>query len=648
MRLAVYLAVLFAACAAAQATPSLPGTFGSGEPLPPPVAPEPGGSSPGPGPATTPGPEAHDPGAEADFRDAKARFDAGDRTAARTALDAFGANHPQHPLRPAADLMRARLALLDGDPALAKKLLEPLAAAPPDPGTGSGARYYLGLASVRLGEFPRARELLLPFLPPAGATSPGAEALVELRGALAEATAAVGELPAAIELWDGYLHRGREHEKAYARARAVDLAAEIPPDAAVRAFRAAAERGLGHAVLGTKAAGVLRAQGDAAGAAAIDSETAAARKAVGFDDGGASASASPGDPGRLGLALALSGKFQPVGEAAMRAALLATGAPSKAAVALYVRDTGGDGERSAGSVAALAHDEAVIGIVAASDRKSMAPAVAAATEGGVPTLALDDVAPGAASTAFQLVHAPEARVAALARAALKLGARDFGVVGPDSAGGKRLREAFRREITAGGGRVTAEASYPPGATSFGAVLAAFRKAPPQAVFVADGADRLELIAPALAAADLWPAPWGTPRPATVPGKPRPRTVLLLSTANDLSPHLLQAAGRYVQGALLAPGFYPAADDERARAFVESYRTAYGADPHATEAYAFDGVNALRTVTAAGARTRADVLKALAAGTFDGLTGGLRFSAEHARSDVPRVYVVEGDEIKTAR
>ena len=68
----------------------------------------------------------------------------------------------------------------------------------------------------------------------------------------------------------------------------------------------------------------------------------------------------------------------------------------------------------------------------------------------MPTLALDDAAPGATSTAFQLIHAPEARVAALARAALKLGARDFAMLGPDSAAGKRLREAFRREVTAGG------------------------------------------------------------------------------------------------------------------------------------------------------------------------------------------------------
>ena len=109
-------------------------------------------------------------------------------------------------------------------------------------------------------------------------------------------------------------------------------------------------------------------------------------------------------------------------------------------------------------------------------------------------------------------------------------------------------------------------------------MTAIKKTPPQVVFVADGADRLELIAPALAVADLWPAPWGAPRPPAVPGKPRARNVLLLSTATELGPRLLQNAGRYVQGALLSPGFYADAGDTRARAFVDAYRAAYGQDP----------------------------------------------------------------------
>ena len=111
-------------------------------------------------------------------------------------------------------------------------------------------------------------------------------------------------------------------------------------------------------------------------------------------------------------------------------------------------------------------------------------------------------------------------------------------------------------------------------------------------------------------------------------------MLLLSTANDLSPRLLQNAGRYVQGALLSPGFYADAGDARARAFVDGYRAAYGVDPHATEAYAFDGVNVLRAATAGGARTRGELFKALAAGTFEGLTGSMRFSADHGRADPP--------------
>src|SRR5262245_34404795 len=198
VRLAFCAALLFAACAATVARPNLPGTFGTGEALPPPVAPEPGGTlapaavPPAPPPAAAGVAVAADPGAEADFRDAKARFDAGAQADARAALEAFVAHHGQHAFRPAVDLMLARLALLRGDAAAAKRQLEPLVSSPPDPGTGSSARYYLGIAEVRLGQHARGRELLLPFLPAAGTTGPGDEALVEVRGALAEATASAG------------------------------------------------------------------------------------------------------------------------------------------------------------------------------------------------------------------------------------------------------------------------------------------------------------------------------------------------------------------------------------------------------------------------------------------------------------------------
>ena len=335
----------------------------------------------------------------------------------------------------------------------------------------------------------------------------------------------------------------------------------------------------------------------------------------------------------------------------MRAAMLATGAPAAGAaggVQLFVRDAGGDADRSAKGTAELARDESVIGIVAAGDPGGVDAMLGAVAETAVPTLLLEDGNVAGGVPAFLLVHSSAARAKALAGAALRLGAREFAIVGPDSAAGTALRKVFRQAVTAGGGRVTADVTYVPGATSFTATVAAVKKAPPQVVFVADNADRLELIAPALAAADLWAAPWGAPRPANVPGKPRPRNVLLLSTAADLSPRLLQNSGRYVQGALLAPGFYADPTDDRTHAFVDAYRAAYGQDPHATEAYAFDGVNVLRTAIAGGARTRADLLKALSDGTFAGLTGAIRFAGEHARVDPPRIYAVDGDEIRAVR
>ena len=142
---------------------------------------------------------------------------------------------------------------------------------------------------------------------------------------------------------------------------------------------------------------------------------------------------------------------------------------------------------------------------------------------------------------------------------------------------------------------------------------------------------------------------GRARRLGAPGKPRPRNILLLSTAADSSPRLLQSAGRYVQGTLLAPGFYAGAADPHARGFVDAYHAAYGQDPHATEAYAYDGVNAIRAAVAAGARTRTDFgTNALSTGTFEGLTGALHFGADHGRADATRLYVVDGDEIKTYR
>jgi ABC-type branched-subunit amino acid transport system substrate-binding protein len=684
-----------------------------------------GGTSSAVAPATTPGglPAGTSPGGvvlgregrgpEADFEAARARFDRGETAAARVALESFVQLHPDHPSRIAADLMLARLALQRGEPKDARRILEPWvdgtraavangtagpASAAAGPSPRAAATYYLGLAEVRLGELDRGRALLVPFLPKGmPEVDPGDEAGIELRGALAEAIAPQ-DPAAALELWSAYFRVGREAEKAWARKRATEIAAEVNPESAWRAYGAAAPAGLARATLGSKAALYLRGRGDPSGASFIESETNSVRHALGFDS--AVSRVGPGDPNRIGLAIPLSGKFQVVGEATLRAAMLAGGAPASvvpgagglglppgAGLALtptltspsatgavssqlIVRDTGTDPERAARSVTELTHAEAVIGVVGAAGAKIGTGAVSQASQDGVPLLSLDDAAPGALTSAFQMIHAPEARARRLANQALRLGVRTFAMLGPDHAASRRLREAFRQAVTEGGGTVVAEVTYVAGATSFAPVVGQLKRARFEAIFVPDSAERIALVAPALAVADVWPAPWVRPsgggRPARESGSggrraragadrddaDKARPVLLLSTANDLSPKLVEQAGRYVQGALLCPGFFAALDDPAARAFAEAYRTAYGRDPHAVEAYAYDAVATFRAMSQRGVHTRADMIRALGARDgkplLAGLTGNLTFGPDHGRVDEPIVYVVEGADIHALR
>ena len=166
-----------------------------------------------------------DRGADADFALARAKFDRGERDAARVALEEFVAQHPGHPSRADADLLLGRLALTRGDAGAAKRALATQAAKTDTGSTSASARYLTGLAELRLGNAARASELLSPFLPRTAGTAgtpsvPASDDFgIELRGALAEATGATDPI-AALELWDSYFGPARDTEKDWARRRA--------------------------------------------------------------------------------------------------------------------------------------------------------------------------------------------------------------------------------------------------------------------------------------------------------------------------------------------------------------------------------------------------------------------------------------------
>jgi ABC-type branched-subunit amino acid transport system substrate-binding protein len=406
------------------------------------------------------------------------------------------------------------------------------------------------------------------------------------------------------------------------------------------------------AAVGPRAAISLRARGDGERARRVEAEAAALRRTLGWTE--VASWVGTGDPRRLGLAVPLSGRTAIVGEEVLRGAMMALGegmaGPDGApAFELAVRDTAPERDTQGRAAEELVRAEAVVGLLGGGE----AATVADAAQDGVPLLSLTDVPPGSATTAFQVIHAAEARAAELARRAAALGARSFAILGPDSASGKRLAEAFAAAVRAQGGRVVAQVTYVAGTTSFGAPIGQLKRAPFDALFVPDDASRLELVAPALAFADVTVQPSAAIAAPGERGTPGARGgarrgVLLLSTARALSRQLLRNSGRYVQGALLAPGFFPAAGDPRAGGFVGRFRDLFGKEPTAIEAYSYDAVRMMTALVERGARTRSDLLRMLQTQGFEGITGTFRFGPDHGRLDPPPVYVVEGDEIKALR
>jgi ABC-type branched-subunit amino acid transport system substrate-binding protein len=349
----------------------------------------------------------------------------------------------------------------------------------------------------------------------------------------------------------------------------------------------------------------------------------------------------------------LSGGQARLGEVILRGAALVTSAAQETnevnPFRLLLRDSAASAERSTGGggpaagILSLSREEKVIGAVSIADTHG----AETATREGLPLVLLDERTPGAQSTGFPMIHSAEARAEALARKALELGVRRFAILGPDNASGKRLAAIYKRTIERGGGAVTGHLTYETTRTSFTGEIANLRKIPFEGLFIPDDANRLELIAPALAAGDIWPR-----SPRSVSNSARElassaqgrREALISTTALGLSSKFFRTSGRYVQGALLCPGFYPT-DDPRNGSFLTKFRAIYGTIPSATDAYGYDAAMALRIAVERGAKTRQDVVRILAGQTFEGLTGTVRFGADHSRIDPPLIYVVEGEDVR---
>ena len=542
----------------------------------------------------------------------------------------FGA--PERRPGPLARIYLARIALRRDRPTVARDELKKRASADKKSGLSQLKDYYLGLAQARLGDHRRARQLLEPLLDRADAATRPA-----LLAALGTSTQALGDHIAALRYLDRLDQQtSRATERAYARKQMGEILDQLQPAQLSAVYKQQRSDSLLLAMAGVRLLQRARAAGKTGEANRIRERTAAALKAHGVTIPPAAGSARCRG---IGLLLPLSGRFRAAGQLALAGA--ATGsnafAPATPSITVVIRDSSGD----AGAAATELIDKQAICALAgtlASAASTAVSRVAAARRVPFLTLATRPTARG--STTYRLLPDNAARVTALAqRIAAERRPRRVAILAPDNRFGRAMAEIFRKTITQQGATTIRTVSYNVGATSFADPTKRVAALAPDVVFIPDRASRLALIAPALAHAGLWPTPSG--------GTPlKGRAIGLAATADGVSATLVSRAGRYLQGALLAPGYYP--DDKSAGSgvLVRRFLQQAGHPPSLLEAFAHDAIHTLRQQLQHGASDHASILAALKQRPVEGLTGAVKFAKTGGRLGAALLYRVNGSRIES--
>jgi ABC-type branched-subunit amino acid transport system substrate-binding protein len=544
--------------------------------------------------------------------------------------------YPDDPIAPWAELYAGMAAVHGRDFAGADQQLTRVIAASPDPGLTARARLFLGIAKNYEGDTRGALELLAH----ADTAVEGEEERTEYLAAVAYAMAVERPLEA-LPVFDELYGRANVSpaEKALIVQRVEAVVAAADPTALEHTYNELQNRsGPSIAAVGSRLVLIDERAGRADRAAKLREDITRVRVQLGLprafsESEVGAASGGGGDPGLLGAVVGLGGKENRIAEAAVAGLALAAGALDGKGVAAVETRVAADDTVAAEAVDQLAKQN-VIAIVGPIEKKAVDAAGKRADDLGVPLLSLSTTPEQRATGrfVFHIRHSPESRARLLAQRALAGGVKKFLILAPDSKYGKGIGDAFADAVQKGGGTIVSTKTYPADAKSYAWKPGELGETW-DAVFVPDDAERLALVAPALGAAGYVAKPPGTKGNKKALGG---KAVVLLSTADGLSGSFLAAAGRHAEGALLAPGYYPDDADPSGKPFIDRFVAAYGHVPGVTEAYAYDAAQ-LAAAGAAGGRNA--LAAALAGAQLAGVTGTIRFDADHRRADPGIVYTV---------
>lgn len=590
-------------------------------------------------------PTSGDSTARARFQEARSHFER-DGVANTSEFKAIADEYPDDPIASYALLYAGIAAFNDQDHETAREHLQAL---DDDPGADrrlrTRGRLFLGMSLTRLGRY----DLAVQHLRDGERAVQGTEERDRFTAHMAEALIGSQTPLSSLPYFNRWYGNATPAEKAYITSRLQTLSVALDAEQAARAFRDLdTPSSPAGAVLGARVATDARNRGAIDEAVAIEAAIETMRATMGLAHIDSTATRDAGDPDLVAAVLSLTGRRARVGAPAIRALSLAAGTFPDArptdlrSFQLSVHDTASSpsGARAGFEASAHAGAIAVIGLI---DKSSLAAVESLARDAGVPTLSLNLRSGRRASTPtrflFHIQRSAEDRAESLARHAIDNDVQKVAILRPKNGYGRAVAKAFRAQFERRGGTITRDIEYDTKATSYGAVI---RKLGGdfQAVFIPDRASRLELITPALAAADLRVRPLQRLRRAGKSRRRDPgRAIGLLSTAELVGTKYLRSSGRYSVGAVFAPGFFPDRDDPLIRQFVDRYEIAFGRPPTPLDAYAYDAAKLVRTVIDEGASTRAQVAEALARVQLPSLTGTIAFDANHKRSDDGIRFVV---------
>ncbi len=291
----------------------------------------------------------------------------------------------------------------------------------------------------------------------------------------------------------------------------------------------------------------------------------------------AAARALPAGGGKvtLGCLLPLSGEMSNVGFRVQRGMELAA---RQAPVELVFKDTQNDPGAAAQLVQELAQNPKVLAVMGPLTSGVAQAAAGAAQGAGLPLLSLSQKADitQTGNLIFQAFLTPRQQVRALVRGAVRLAIQRYAILYPDSAYGRTFLQMFQEELAAAGLELAAQEPFAAGTKDFSPVLASLNQdlqsqAPANpgtvALFIPDDAAVVAAIAGQLANVSLG-------------------GIQLLGTNLLHNPRITPEQLAALQGVVFPDAFFAGDPNPAVQGFVAAYRQQYGENPDylATQGY----------------------------------------------------------------